>query len=171
MDLAKYLQMKRVVLFIIIVVGIQLFFISCQSSNTREEEENFQFYYYPKKNVYYNVEKKNFFYSLDGGKTWDSIISVSNKEPATLGEKIIVYSADNNVYKDNAAHRRLYNGRLYNIRNSDTSLASAAPEVSERKVQKRTGVKPEQEEEKVVRGLKKFLNKIFGKKNKKKEDE
>lgn len=162
--------MKTVVLFIIMVVSIQLFLLSCQSNNKQDEEEDYQFYYYPKKNVYYNVGKKNFLYSLDGGKTWDSLINSSDKEPATLGEKIIVYSSGNDVYKDNAAHRKLYNGRSYNIIGADTALATAAPEVTERKVQKRkTEVKPKEEEK--VKGLKKFLNKIFGKKNKKKEDE
>ncbi|WP_018613309.1 hypothetical protein [Segetibacter koreensis] len=164
--------MKRVVGFIIIVVSLQLFLVSCQSKNNQEEKENFEFYYFPKKNVYYNIEKKNFLYSLDGGKTWDSVVSISDKEPATLGEKIIVYSDDYNVYKDNPAHRKLYIGRLYNIISADTALAIAGPEVTERKVQKRAAaVKPEQEEEKVVKGLKKFLNKIFGKHKKKKEDE
>lgn len=166
----KILHMKRVVLFIIIVVSIQLFFLSCQSNNNREEKENFEFYYFPKKNVYYNVEKKNFLYSLDGGKTWDSVLSVTDKEPQTLGEKIIVYSANSDVYKDNAAHRKLYNGVLFNIVNTDTSLASAVPEVTERKLKKRKQEgKPDEDEP--IKGLKKFLNKIFGKHNKKKENE
>jgi len=162
--------MKRAVLFLVMFAGIQIFCVSCQSNNLPEEKENYEFYYYPKKNVYYNVEKKNFLYSLDGGKTWDSVMSVSDNEPATLGEKIIVYSADNDVYKDNAAHRKLYNGRLYNIINTDTTATAAAPEVTERKVKKKTTQsKPQQEEEKVVKGLKKFLNTIFGKHHKKQE--
>src|SRR3954463_9689146 len=123
--------MKRVVLFIIIVVSIQLFFIACRSTD-RQDEEDFQFYYYPNKNAYYNVEKKNFLYSLDGGKTWDSVASVSDKEPQTLGEKIIVYSDNYDVYKDNEAHRKLYNGTLYNITTADTSVA-VGPEATERK--------------------------------------
>ncbi len=155
--------MKRVVLFIITFMSLQLFLVSCQSNNPRDEKENYEFYYYPKKNVYYNVEKKNFLYSLDGGKTWDSTVSASDQEPATLGEKIIVYSADYDVFKDNTAHRKLYNGRLYNITGSDITVAPAVPEATERKVQKKaTAAKPKQEEEKVVKGLKKFLNKIFG---------
>ncbi len=166
--------MKRVVLFIIMLVSIQLFAVSCQNNNPQEEKENHEFYYYPQKNVYYDVEKKYFLYSLNGGKTWDSVMSSPDKEPATLGEKIIVYSVDNNVYKDNAAHRKSYNGRLYNITGADTAFASAAPEVTERKVQRKTVVvKPEQDEEKPMpeevrqkKGLKKFLDKIFGKHNK-----
>lgn len=147
------------------VVSLQLFVVSCQNHDSQQDKEDYEFYYFPKKNVYYNVEKKNFLYSLDGGKTWDSVMSATDNEPATLGEKIIIYSDDNAVYKDNAAHRRWYNGRLYNIINADTARASAAPEVTERKVKKRktTEVKPKPEEEKSEKGLKKFLNKIFGK--------
>jgi predicted glycosyltransferase len=144
--------------------------MSCGTNNQQEENEGYQFYYYPQKNVYYEVEKKLFYYSLNGGKSWDSITSILNDEPATLGEKVIIYSADNNVYKDNAAHRKLYNGRLFNIVDPDTSFAAAVPEVSERKVQKKRTpeVKPEEEP---IRGLKKFLNKLFGKHHKKKEDD
>ena len=160
--------MKRVVLFIMIVVSSQLFFLSCQSNNGQEENENYEFYYFPKKNVYYNVEKKNFLYSLDGGKTWDSVASVSDKEPQTLGEKIIVYSDSFDVYKDNEAHRKLYNGTLYNIATADTSVA-VGPEATERKV-KKTVQEPTDDDE-PIKGLKKFLNKIFGKHSKKKENE
>lgn len=162
--------MKRAVLFIIMIVCIPLFVLSCQSRNQQEEKEGYEFYYYPKKNVYYNVEKKNFFYSLDGGKTWDSIMSSSDKEPATLGEKIIIYSDYTNAYKDNPAHRKLYNGRLYNIVNAEIALTPGAPEVTERKAVKKTSTteaEPKPEEDKPKKGLKKFLNKIFGKHNKK----
>ena len=166
--------MKRAVLFITLVLSLQLFLLACQNNNSEEEKENHEFYYYPKKNVYYDVEKKYFLYSLDGAKTWDSLMSFSDIEPATLGEKIIVYSKDNDVYKDNAAHRKSYNGTLYNIAGADTAFASATPEVAERKVQRKAvAVKHEQNEEKPGReevkqkkGLKKFLDKIFGKHNK-----
>lgn len=163
--------MKRVVLFIILFVSIELFAISCKNNNVQDNKEENEFYYYPQKNVYYDVEKKYFYYSLNGGKSWASSASASNEEPATLGGKIIIYSADNNVYKDNAAHRKLYNGRLYNIIDADTALASVAPEVAERKVPKKKTVEVQPEEEQPIKGLKKFLNKIFGKHNRKKEEQ
>jgi len=150
-------------------VNIQLFLVSCETNNQQQENEGYQFYYYPHKNVYYEVEKKLFYYSLNAGKSWDSVITVLNNEPATLGEKVIIYSADKNVYKDNAAHRKLYNGRLFNIIDADTSFASPVPDVTERKVQKKRTRDVKSEEEPIT-GLEKFLNKIFGKHHKKKGD-
>lgn len=158
--------MKRASSFIMIV-SLELLTLSCRNAIREEEKEDYEFYYYPEKNVYYDVEKKSFFYSLDGAKTWDSIMSTSNKEPATLGEKVIIYSPDNHIYKDNPGHRKLYNGNLYDI--PDGLSASAAPEVTERKITKKsvTGTKQKPAEDKPKRGLKKFLEKIFGKHDKK----
>jgi len=163
--------MKRAVLFIIIVGNIQLFLTSCRQTGQREEKENMKFYYYPGKNVYYNPGKKSFIYSLNGGKNWDIIRNIVDEEPQTLGEKIIIYSDNNDIFKDNVAHRKMYDGRLYNIITPDTVLLSAAAEVAERKVQKKvTAIKPAEDEEKQVKGLKKLFNKIF-RKHKKEEAE
>lgn len=148
---------------------IDLFALSCRDMQ-EEEKEDYEFYYYPQKNVYYDVEKNNFYYSLNGGKTWDSITNTSGNDPGTLGKKVIIRSLVEEVYKDNETHRNLYKGKLYNFIYADTALASAAPEVNERKVIKKgntTEVIPIPEEDKPKKGLKKFLNKIFGKHNKK----
>jgi deoxyxylulose-5-phosphate synthase len=163
--------MRKAVLFMVMVMSIGLFALSCQSSGSQEVNEEYQFYYYPQKNVYFDVEKKSFYYSLNGGKSWDSLASTSDQEPLTLGDKIIVYSADNRVYKDNAAHRKLYNGRLINIADADTSFVSAMPEVAARKLPKRKTAQDTLEENEPIKGLTKFLYKIFGKHNKKKEEQ
>jgi hypothetical protein len=157
--------MKSVLLFIIIFVSVEILAISCQSNNLSEDKEGYEFYYYPAKNVYYNPEKKNFLYSLDGGKTWDSTMNPSGTDPGTLGEKVIIRSLAEDVYKSNETHRNLYKGKLYNFTAADTAYTSAAPEVTERKVEQktRTDAKPLPEEEKPKKGLKKFLKKLFGK--------
>ena len=166
--MAKNSGLKRVLLFII-MVSIELLALSCSNNINDEDKEDYEFYYYPEKNVYYDVEKKNFFYSLDGGKTWDSTINASGEDPGTLGGKVIIRSLVEDVYKNNETHRNLYKGKLYNIVNADTVLASTTPEVSERKQKKKeTEIKPA-EEEKPKKGIKKFLEKIFGK-HKKKSD-
>ena len=162
--------MIRVSLILIIIVSIQIFASSCGNNN---KKENYKFYYYPQKNVYYDVEKKIFLYSINGAKTWDSVINVSGDDPETLGEKVTIRSHIKEVYKKNETHRNLYKGKLYNIVSLETAVASAAPEVTERRVQKtRTKeVNPFAEEDKVIEGIKKFVNKIFGKHNKKQEEE
>lgn len=156
----------------IIFGSMAIFALSCQNNNNQEDNEKYEFYYYPKKNVYYDLDKKTFFYSLNGGKTWDSSINLSEKEPLTLGEKIIIYSSDYNIYKDNTAHRESYNGKLYNIADTDTASTLAKQEVTERRLIKKstTEVKPKEEEDKPKKGLKKLFDKIFGKHNKKQEE-
>lgn len=72
--------MKKALLFIIIMIVIDLFALSCRDMQ-EEEKEDYEFYYYPQKNVYYDVEKNNFYYSLNGGKTWDSITNTSGNDP------------------------------------------------------------------------------------------
>lgn len=163
--------MKSVPLFIVIIT-IQLFALSCQN-NKKGEKKDYKFYYYPQKNVYYDVEKKIFLYSINGAKTWDSVINTSGDDPGTLGEKVTIRSLVKEVYKKNETHRNLYKGKLYNIVSLETAVASAAPEVTERKVKRTRSkeVNPFSEEDKVIEGIKKFVNKIFGKHNKKQEEE
>lgn len=164
----KKAGMKKALLFIIIMMIIEMFALAC-SDMQEEEKEDYQFYYYPQKNVYYDVEKNYFYYSLNGGKTWDSTTNTSGNDPGTLGKKVIIRSLIEEVYKDNETHRILYKGKLYNFY-TDTALASAAREVTERKVVKKsntTEVTPIPEKDKPKKGLKKFLKKIFGKHNKK----
>ncbi len=100
--------MKRVFWLVIMIGGLQLFALSCRNNKQDEKKDDYEFYYYPEKNVYYDVEKKNFFYSLDGGKTWDSTINPSGNDPGTLGKKVIIRSLGE-VYNDNETHRNLVN--------------------------------------------------------------
>lgn len=150
-------------------ISIAIFALSCQSNNRQEDKEDYQFYYYPEKNVYYDEDKKNFWYSLDGGKNWDSLVNPSGNNPGTLGESVVIRSLVYEVYKSNETHRNLYKGKLYNIFETDKPTASSAPEVTERKVVRKdkTETEPKPDEENQKKGLKRFLNKIFGKQNKK----
>jgi hypothetical protein len=127
--------------------------------------------------VYYNVASKTYTYSLDGGKTWRNMNSEADKEPSTLGEKIVLTSITDSIWKENEVHRKLYAGKLYDIIDDTTNgangdnLGAVAGKVSERKaVQKgsktktRRKAKVEVKEEK--RPIKKFFQKIFGKNQK-----
>ncbi|MEJ7676521.1 MAG: hypothetical protein WKG06_01300 [Segetibacter sp.] len=66
------------------------------------------------------------------------------------------------MYKDNLTHRKKYNGRLYNIVDSDIAL-TPAPQGTERKGVKRAVRQSitKTEEDKPEKGLKKFLDKVF----------
>jgi hypothetical protein len=73
------------------------------------------YYYYPEWNAYYDIKRKNYIYSIDGGKTWDTISNSSNAVASTLGEKIVVHSNSAEIWKDNAEHRQQYGGELNDL--------------------------------------------------------
>jgi hypothetical protein len=93
-----------------------------------------------------------------------------NEEPATLGEKVVLASNTDSVWKENDTHRKTYSGKLYKIIDDSENISPVATVVSERKVVEKAiktkakgkGRKDEPQEKK---RLKKFLNKIFGKRD------
>lgn len=154
----------KVVVFVFIVIG----FHACKN---KVENKPSEFYYYPKTNMYFDVAKNIYIFSLDGAKTWDTIDAKTQNEPMTLGDKKVLYGSPDSIWKDNDAHRQAYGGKLYDVLANDTTDVSSTTIITEKKVIKKTApVKKEEEEvQKPRKGLGKFLNKIFGKKKDKKE--
>jgi hypothetical protein len=97
------------VLVTILVIGAIVVF-----SNKLFNRQN-TFYYYPEWNAYYDTRHKNYIYSIDGGKTWDTITNSSNNIAQTLGQKIVLHSNSDQIWLDNAAHRSLYSGELNDL--------------------------------------------------------
>lgn len=147
--------------FRVLLVALLFFSAACKNEQPKYDLE---FYYYPEKNVYYDPAKKDFWYSLNGAKSWSSFKNNKNTEPTHLGQRVVIRSEKAEVFKDNENHRKIYAGRLYLI-NSDTANTAVVPEVSERKViqkrstqagKRRTTAKPKN-------NIGKFIDKIFGK--------
>ncbi|MCW3108261.1 MAG: hypothetical protein JWQ09_2767 [Segetibacter sp.] len=161
-SIGKITGMFRGFYFIVLIISQLLFTIGCNSEKHKGE---LQFYYYPDKNVYYDPVKKDFWYSLNGTKSWSKFTNANNVEPATLGEKVVIYSSKADVYRDNENHRKLYAGRLYSISTGDTGIASIGPEVGERKVvQKRRPIATKKRvSNKPKNSIGKFFDKILGK--------
>jgi hypothetical protein len=150
---------------IIISIGFLTLQISCSS---KTEKQEVKFYYYPRTNVYFDVDKKNYIYSLDGGKSWGIVNNSIDKEPATLGKRVVIYSTTDSIWKENEAHRSQYSGTSYNIIRED-NIASTAGIVTERKAVYKsprpktvTRKTPAQKPEK----KRNFFEKIFGKNKK-----
>jgi hypothetical protein len=145
------------------ILSILLFFnLACGSNKVKEQH---QYYYYPQKNVYFDPLKKEFWYSLNGAKSWNRFSDSNTVEPTTLGAKVLISSTDSEVYKNNESHRKLYAGALLTINVSDTIDASPKPEVADRSVvqKKKATTRKKPVEQKPKKGLGKFINKIFGK--------
>lgn len=159
--------MKRIVWFAAVIVSIG--FGTLYSCSSKQQKPEGKFYYYPKTNVYFDVAKNNYIYSLDGGKTWGNIKNISDKEPATLGKRVVMSSAVDSIWNQNAIHRKQYAGTLYNIINDDNKIASVGSEVTERRgVHKSSKArastyKPYQRKPEKKRT---FFEKVFGKNKK-----
>lgn len=162
--------MKRILCFASIILSIWFVTvnISCSSSSNKQKQE-VKFYYYPKTNVYFDVTKKKYIYSLDSGKTWSNISITSDKESPTLGKRLIIYSTTDSIWKQNEAHRKQYAGTLYNIINED-NIAPVGSEVTERRFAHNKSIRskasaynapPPKPEKKRT-----FFQKIFGKSKK-----
>lgn len=74
-------------------------------------QKKYTYYYYPEWNAYYDVRYKNYIYSIDGGKTWDTISNSSSTVTNTLGEKFVLHSRSTEIWMENDQHRSHYGGR------------------------------------------------------------
>lgn len=148
--------------FIAIIPALFFFFTACSSDKSKDR---FQFYYYPDKNVYYDPLEKQFLYSLNGAKNWVAFADSTDTASVALGKKVLISADKEKVYEDNEKHRKLYDGRLYNVPIGDTATAAVSPEVVERKVTAKRPVTPGKRStgKKSGNSIGKFLNKIFGK--------
>jgi len=149
---------------------ISLFFLSMSCmivfSCNSITQKKFEFFYYPARNVYYDVNNNLYLYSLDGGKTWDSLSVVMNSEPAIPGGKQIIYSATPAVWTENEEHIKQYNGKVINITGSDTGNSKEDP-VAERRAKKTKSSDITASTNTAKKTDKKpgFFKRLFGKKN------
>jgi hypothetical protein len=159
--------MKRILWFMIVFMntGFVTIFTACNNNSNLPQN---QYYYYPKANVYYDVQRSLYFYSLNGGQSWDSVARLSDKEPSTLGNRETVYSTSLQVYKENEAHRKKYGGSLFLLAN-EGSASEADSGATERSVtgkgyhHKTTAKRSSGNEKPAKKPLKDFFKKIFGK--------
>jgi len=147
---------------------------SCKRKDSSATENDL--YYFPEKNIYYDVKTANYYYSLDSARSWDSMNYTGADFGAALGAKISLKKKGKNPWSNNDSLRKVYHGRVLNLVNHRTSLIARADSLSRIKPivvikPKSTGKEDtvEVQEEPPKKGLKKFFNKLFGKKKDKKE--
>lgn len=93
---------------------------NCKTNEVVPANNTLTFYYYPKTNVYYDVTNASYLYSIDSGKNWTVLLDSSRKNTKILGNKIIINSANSDIWKENELHRKMYGGRLINLVNHDS---------------------------------------------------
>lgn len=139
---------------------------SCKRNNSVVAEN--VVYYYPENNIYYDASRSNYYYSLNGGRSWDSMVFKGTGYGAVLGHKVSLERTGNKVWENNEKNRKDYNGVLLNIVNNQTISLSKADSISKIKAIAVVKSLPEviAKEEPPKKGLRKFFNNLFGKKKK-----
>ena len=142
---------------------------SCQRNNSKEVED--AVYYFPAKNVYYDTRQYKYYYSMNGGKSWDSMDYNGAGIGTALGPKVSVERTTENIWMNNEQDRKTYNGVLLNTVNNKTTLIAKTDSMSKIKPVKPVGKKSmvdqaDNNEPPPKKGLKKLFNNLFGKKKK-----
>lgn len=148
-----------------------LFFVACNNEQKKEEKKAAglppAYYFFPRANVYFDSANKDYLFLANDGKTWQSAKQIPNIVQGLMDKSVLIVTPSNPVWKDNEQHRLLYSSLLYAMP-SDT-VAKKLPPKPVVKVQDTIAVAKEKKERK---GLRKFVDKIFGifKKDRKKKD-
>jgi hypothetical protein len=152
--------MKKIVAFCCVFTSL---LCACNGPAVKTQQDGSNsFYYYPSKNLYYNIAKHQYIFSLDSGKTWDTLSSPV-PAPAIEGERETIYSNSEEIWQENARHVDEYHGIVLNIIN-ERSLRPPPPRVKKTSIKKSEPVTEDSVKKERKRPLKRFFEKLFGKK-------
>lgn len=159
---------------LVYITAPTIFFLAISScKNEPDSTIKSDFYYFPEKNVYYDAQDTRYYYSLDDGKTWDSLTVNADNNGTALGQKVAMKRPDTFAWANNDADIKTYRGNQLNIINPATMMLAKKDSISKVKpvvVYKpitEEQPKPAAQEDNAPKGLKKVLNKLFGKKKRK----
>ncbi len=157
--------MKSVLFFLIYI----LVFFSCKEVEKSKQGNTFE--YYPRVNIYYDIDEKYYLVFDSAQNAWQQKNNLSAEETDMLSKKVVITNPSRPVYKDNDNHRLIYGTVLYSspevLRQKfiEDSIKLAAVK-KEKPIKKVDTVAEAEREKKPKRGLKKFFDKIFNKKDK-----
>jgi hypothetical protein len=132
--------MKRIWLIVLSVVAVGVFVVALMPRSKSEvSDDPYKFYYYPRLNAYYDLQRNDFVYTLDGGKTWQTKKPTTSALPEKLSKKVMITGPVPDVWRFNEEHRQKYDGvRSDYITEGQTAKAI----VPESKVVKKTTTPP-----------------------------
>lgn len=118
-----------------------------------------KYYFYPKANVYFDTVNKEYLFLSSDEKTWQSAKQIPAAMQAMMDKNVLIDTPGKPVWKDNDRHKLIYSALLY-ASPADTQIVKpvAPPVIKE--------APPKEEIKKERKGLRKFLDKIFGRKKK-----
>lgn len=123
-----------------------------------------KYYFYPKANVYFDTVNRNYLFLGSDGQTWTTGKEIPAAMQSMMDKSVLIDSFSQPVWKDNQNHRLIYSAALYAKPEDTIERKTAPPPVAKEPDNKEGDVKKEK------KGLRKLLDKIFGRKKKDKEE-
>jgi hypothetical protein len=157
---------------LIIIAGLILAFFAFSAVKPAKKQKSLSVFYYPKANVYLDPAEGDYYFYHSEQKEWIATKKISTEQEASLGHKIPVGQVKP-AWKNNYQDRMIHSVTLYG---GASLLKKKYLEDSIRLIQKKeapadVSSQPSRdsltrEQEKPKSGLKKFFDRIFGKKDK-----
>lgn len=122
-----------------------------------------QYYFFPKANVYFDSANKDYVFLGNDGKTWITQKQIPAVVQALMDKGVYIDSPAQPVWKDNANHKLVYSAALY-MSPADT-VEKKAPSPAAKPATVDSAVKKPEHKS----GIRRFFDKLFGKKKKNKE--
>lgn len=114
------------------------------------------YYFFPKANVYFDSANKDYLFLGNDGTTWITQKQIPAAMQPVMDKSVLVEAPSQPVWKDNANHKLIYSAVLY-ASPADTVEEKAPPVIKPDTVVKK---------EKKRSGIRRFFDKLFGKKKK-----
>ena len=147
------------------LISLVIFCFACNSNKAEKyvpPPPAPKYYFFPKANVYFDTVNKDYLFLTNKGQAWTSAKHIPDVVESMMDKSVLIDPPSTPVWKDNENHKLLYSALLYASPN-DTA------EKKEPVVVQKPVVTDSAKKEK--KGLRKFLDKIFGGKKKDKSDE
>jgi hypothetical protein len=154
---------------LIIIAGLILAFFAFSAVRPAKKLKQQAVFYYPKANVYHDLAEDEYYFYHSEQKEWIATKKISREQESSLGDRVPV-SVNDPVWKNNYQERLIYSVSLYAkpslirqqlVEDSIKMVPKKIPEVNS--IPSHDSIPST--EEKPKKGLKKFLDKLFGKKN------
>lgn len=152
----------------VVVVAIAALAVMFWPRSKEQEPLDPVYMYYPKANIYYHVSGKTYILKDTQLATWVERKDIAQNSVAEFGKGAMITITDTPIWKNNAKHRLIYGTSLYTSpeevkRNYRADSIKSIPPPKPVAVDTSTNPQ-EREAEKRRSGFRRFVDKIFKKK-------
>ena len=165
--------MKKLPVIILVLILACAAYMALRPAGKKEIGE---VVYYPKANIYYSSGTGLFYYFDSNEKGWKEVKTLNEEQKLSLGQKALIPAPPDPVWANNEQDRLFYGTGLYASRKDlrekfyEDSINSLTPKIVVQP-EPLPGEKNEQAEAKPKNKIRRFFDKLFGRKKDKVEED